>query len=858
MIALSMAAPLTLPITDPVLIVAIAGAIFLLAPLLMQRFGVPGLIGIILSGTIVGPNGLNILARDQTIVLLGTVGLLYLMFMAGTEIDLHGFKRYRNRSLIFGSLTFLIPQISGTAIFLMLGFSWPAAILIASMFASHTLVSYPIAMRFGIAKNQAVTTAVGGTIITDTAALLVLAVVAASTRGALDASFWIQLVVFLAIYVVLVWFGLPRLGRWFFRREKTGGISEYLFIFTALFAGAYMAEVAGVEAIVGAFLVGLALNRLIPEQSLLNNRIHFIGESIFIPFFLLSVGMLVDVRVLAADVRAWEVMLAMTITVILSKWIAAKAAERIFGYSREEGWTIFGLSVPQAAATLAATLIGVEVGLFDDAVLNGAVMMILVTCLLGPWVTERYGREVALQEEQRPYDPSEAPQRILVPMAKPATAEDLMNLALLIREPDSPEAVYPMTVVPADADRSSEFVATAEKMLSHAVTHAAGAGVPVVPLTRVDHNFANGIARGIAENRASTVIIGWDGSRSARRGIFGSVLDQLLEQTRQQVLVTKVGHPLNTTERIIVLVPQGADHVPGFLGSLRTIKQMANRLGARIHGYSVRAPARIYQAHFDSVKPEAPTTVERASGWGDAVQLLAEDLQRDDLVVVLSSRRGTIAWDPALERLPAKLADLVPESFIMMYPSETLPSTGGPTAAGELPRTLSPDRVRLNLTSSDYRGALRELLGTQFESEPQRLREIEAAVARSVKAFAPELQPGVIVPHARIPDLSRTLVFLGTSREGIEFPHAAEPARLIFIVLTPEDQPQEHLSRLAEIARLVSDPDEVERLVQAESTDDLSPREAQDRLSISSRPDEPGALAAPGGVVARLGEETTP
>jgi len=836
-IILTLAVQMALPITDPVLIVAIAGAIFLLAPLLMQRFGVPGLIGIILSGAVVGPNGLNLLARDQTIVLLGTVGLLYLMFMAGTEIDLHGFKRYRNRSLIFGSLTFLIPQLAGTAVFLLvLGFSWPAAILIASMFASHTLVSYPIAMRFGIAKNQAVTTAVGGTIITDTAALLVLAVVAASTRGTLDAAFWIQLVVFLALYVVVVWFGLPRLGRWFFRREKSGGISEYLFVFTALFAGAYLAEVAGVEAIVGAFLVGLALNRLIPEQSLLNNRIHFIGESIFIPFFLLSVGMLVDVRVLAGDVLAWQVMLGMTITVMVTKLLAAKMSERIFGYSREEGWTMFGLSVPQAAATLAATLIGIEVGLFDDAVLNGAVMMILVTCLLGPWVTERFGRAVALQEEQRPYDPSEAPQRILVPMAKPATAEDLMNLALLIRAPDSPEPVYPLTVVPADEDRSGEFVATAEKMLSHAVTYASGAGVPVVPLTRVDHNFANGIARGIAENRASTVIIGWDGNRSNRRGIFGSVLDQLLEQTKQQVLVTKVGHPFSTTERIVVLVPQGADHTVGFLESVRTLKQMANRLGATILGYTVGAPTRIYQAHFDSVKPEAPTTLERASGWRDVIEMLTDELRPDDLVVVLSSRRGTIAWDPVLERLPAQLADLVPESFIIMYPSEVRPA-GGVAAEGALPRTLTQERVRLRVRSSDYRAVLRELLETEFASDPERVVRVERALVRSLGAFTPELQPGVIVPHARLPDLDETVVFLGTSDEGIDFPGATAPAHLVFIVLTPTDQSQEHLARLAEIGRLISDPDEVQRIRAAESLGDLWPAESTDRLSISSRPD---------------------
>jgi Kef-type K+ transport system membrane component KefB/nucleotide-binding universal stress UspA family protein len=660
----------SLPITDPVLIVAVAAAIFLITPILSERLRVPGMVGVIVAGALVGPNGLNLLQRDQTIVLLGTVGLLYLMFMAGAEIDLQGFRRYRSRSIGFGALTFFLPQTLGTGVGLLLGYSLVTSILLASMFASHTLVSYPIALRYGIARNQAVTTAVGGTIITDTAALLVLAVIAASTRGELDAVFWSRLVIFLTMYLIAVWYGLPWLGRWFFRRERTGGIAEYLFVFTALFAGAYLADVAGVEAIIGAFLVGLALNRLIPEQSLLTNRIRFVGEAIFIPFFLLSIGMLVDPRVLAGDMRVWQVMIAMTLTVVGTKLLAAKLAQRLFGYSRAEGWTIFGLSVPQAAATLAATLIGIEVGLFDEAVLNGAVMMILITCIAGPWAVERFGRTVALQEAHRPYDPADAPERILVPMANPATAVDLMDLALIIRAPGSAEAVYPLTVVPAEEGRSSEFVANAERMLSHAVSHAAGADVPVVPLTRVDYNFANGIARGMAESRASMLIIGWDGKQSHRRGMFGSVLDQLLEQTRQQVLVAKVGHPLNTVERVTLLIPLGADHMAGFHQSIQTVKQLASRLSAEIVAYTVGAPADLYLQYLRAAPPAVPVTAQKLDSWNAAFRALSENLRRDDLVVVLSARRGALAWDPALDRLPGHLAALVPESFILLYPSE--------------------------------------------------------------------------------------------------------------------------------------------------------------------------------------------
>jgi Kef-type K+ transport system membrane component KefB/mannitol/fructose-specific phosphotransferase system IIA component (Ntr-type)/nucleotide-binding universal stress UspA family protein len=818
---IALAAPLSLPITDPVLIVAISALIFLLAPMLMQPLRLPGLIGLILAGAIVGPNALNLLARSNTIILLGTVGLLYLMFMAGIEIDLNEFKRYRRRGAIFGGITFLLPQGLGTGVMLALGYDLPTSILIASMFASHTLVAYPIAMRFGIGKNQAVTTTVGGTIITDTAALLVLGVIAASTEGALDAAFWVRLVVGLSIYTVAVWFGLPRLARWFFRSEASGAVAEYVFVFAALFTGSFLAEVAGVEAIVGAFLVGLALNRLIPEQSLLANRIHFIGEAIFIPFFLLSVGMLVDARVLLGGVRAWEVMIAMTLTVTATKWLAAWTSGRIFGYSREEWWTMFGLSVPQAAATLAAALIGVQIGLFDDAILNGTILMILVTVIIGPWVVEKYGRRLALAEEKRPYEPSQAPQRVLVPMANPATAEALLDLALAIREPDSREPIYPLTVVADDPERAQEHIALAEKMLSHAVAYASGAGVPVTPVTRVDHNFANGIARGATETRSSVLIIGWDARRTTRHLIFGTVLDQLLEQSRQHVIVAKLGHPLNTTQRLLLLIPAGSDRIPGFFEAVRAIKLMANRLGAGIEGYVVAGPAHVYEAHFASAKPDAPVRLKRLLGWTAIRERLRTEVRADDLVVLLSARRGAISWHPALARLPAILADLAPESFLVLYPSEAEDGQRRNAGRPPMPVALAPENVVVGIPRIDFRRAISILLGTAFKGDRKRLRQLTVRLVQHEEEFTTEIQTGVVVPHLRVRDLAKSMIFLGISPDGIEFPHAEAPAHLVFIVLTPEEPPQEHLRQLAEVARLVSDPSRVATLREARSQQDV-------------------------------------
>jgi Kef-type K+ transport system membrane component KefB/nucleotide-binding universal stress UspA family protein len=800
-----------------VLIVAVAMAIFLAAPIVMRRVGLPGMIGLILAGAIFGPNALNLLARDQTIVLLGTVGLLYLIFLAGIEIDLHGFRRYRSRSLTFGAVSYLLPQSLGFGVGLLLGYPVAAAVLLGSMFGSHTLLAYPIAIRFGIAKNRAVTTTVGGTIVTDTTALLVLAVVAASTQGTLDARFWATLAISLVVYATLIWFGLPRAGRWFFRNEQISGSAEYIFVLTALFGGAYLASVAGLQPIVGAFLTGLALNRLIPEGAALTNRLHFFGESFFIPFFLLSVGMLVDVRVLVSGPAVWAVMIGMTVTVTVTKALAALLSARLYGYSRAEGWTMYGLSVPQAAATLAATLIGVEIGIFDDAILNGAVLMILVTCTIGPAVLDRFGRQVALADEQRPLQTGDLPQRILVPMANPKTATALLDLALVIREPNSHEAVYPLMVVPGELGRSAEHVALAEKMLGEATAYVTGSAVPVITVTRVEHNFAKGIARAIEETRTTTVVIGWDGRPSLRRGVFGSVLDQLLDRTRQEVLVAKLGHPLNTTERIVVLIARGSDHVPGFFESVRSIKLMASRLSAQVHAYTIGTSAESYERHFEAVRPDTPLEVTRFDRWPDALSALAEALRPSDLVVVLSGRRGALSWHPELERLPGQLAAMVPESFVMIYPAErSAPDSERHVLPPE--GSIVPERVVFDC-SPRLEEALDALLATHFA--PPDVRGVRSALLRDWPRTMTELREGAVVLHTPVGGIEDPITFLACCGEGIELPGVETPARLLFVLLSTLDGSDEHLRHLQEITGVVGDPARVAELEDAKKPGDV-------------------------------------
>lgn len=809
---------LSQPIDNPVAVFAILMGVFLLVPLVAARLRVPAIVALILAGALLGENALAVLERDRAMVLLGTVGLLYIMFLAGLEIDLERFARYRNHSLVFGALTFFVPQVVGTVLaYALLGFGFAAAVLLASMFASHTLVSYPIASRLGITKDDAVTTTIGGTLITDTAALLVLAVVTKSHQGDLDAGFWVRLVVSLAIYVAAVLKGLPALGRWFFRNVPSEGGRDFCFVLGAVFAAAFLAEVAGVEPIIGAFLAGLSLNRLIPEHGPLMSRIHFMGEALFIPMFLVSVGMLVDARVLAGDARALTVAGFMVVAVIATKLVAADATRRLLGYTREQGLLIFGLSVNQAAATLAAVFVGYRIGLFDEAVLNGAVLMILASCLIGPWATERYGRLVAQAAEAATYDPGPAPPRILVPLSNPATAEALMDLALLLRDPRAHDPIFPLAVSREDA---AAQVAAAERMLGRAVVHAAAAGVPVVPIVRVDENVAIGISRALLERRIATVILGWNGAVSAEQRIFGSVFDQLLHRSQQQVVVARFGHvALNTTERVLFAVPPYADREPGFEATARTVKGLAARVGARLEVLAVEATT----TRLRGLLEQAPPTGLAARwlplrAWGELEAALAGVVRGpDDILVLVSARQGRRSWSPGLDRLPRRLSEAFPAAnLLVVYPPESEVVQAAPTSSeAELPFTslLAPDRIVLDV-AAEGPALLRALLEPLVRARPQvGAALVEEALASDRAAVEPT--PGLAILHRHVQHVTSPTVFVGVSPAGLTLPGATQPVHVVVLLLSPEGEPEAHLRALATIAHTLGAPDVVPRLREA-------------------------------------------
>lgn len=822
-----LAVEFSLPFTDPIMVFGLAMIVFLTVPLLLARYRIPGIIGIILVGALIGPNALHLLQRGETIQLLGQVGLVYLMFVAGLEINLNQFIDNKDRSITFGLLSFLIPQIVGTlAGVYLLGFSVPAALLFASVFASHTLLAYPVVNRLGIVKNESVMAAIGGTILTDTLALLVLAVVIAMEAGALSWSFWVILAGGLALFFVGTWILVPRLGRWFFRNVSEESYYEFLFVMAVLFVCSYLAEVVGVEAIVGAFLAGLVLNRLIPGSGTLMNRIEFVGNALFIPFFLLSVGMLVDFRVLVEGPQTLLVAGALIVLVFVTKLVASWATAQWYHYTFDEMMSMFGLSVGQAAAALAIVLIGYDAGLFGEAVLNATVLMILATAVLSPWLVERYGRQVALQEEERPYEPSSAPQRILIPLSNPETAEALVDLAILMRAPVSDQPIYPATVV-RDGLETEARVAEGEKLLGHAVVHAAAADVPVVPITRIDYNIAHGIMRAIKEERISTVIIGWGGHSSARRVIFGSVLDQLLDETEEMVIVSKIERPLNTHRRVLVAVPPLAEREPGFGAALRALKTFASQTGEELIVLAAESSTDTVMGFVQQIDPEVPFEVHELPRWAGLAEALDTLAAPVDLIVLISERKGSLAWRPSLDRLPGILAQRFDEnSLLTIYmserPVEALPTYRGVVGDRRLlVRTIPEGGVVLGLDEAEG-NVLEHVLERALRERPESVVRIASLLAGSNSEYAPEVMPGVALYHAHTDRVNETLLLVGISREGVQLPSTSQPVYVVLVLLGSRRLDSEaYLRRLTAAADVVHTPEMVEALRTCETPEDV-------------------------------------
>ncbi|MBE8726521.1 cation:proton antiporter [Flavobacterium hungaricum] len=665
---------ITLPIDDPLLKFLIELIIILCIPLLLNKIKVPHLLGLIIAGAVIGPNGFNVLSRDSSVVVTGTTGLLYIMFLAGLEIDMGDFKKNKWKSITFSIYTFAAPFIMGfVGGYYILHFSILTSILFASLFSSHTLIVYPMVSGMGIAKNLSVNITVGGTMITDVLSLLVLAVVVGMSQGEVGAAFWIKLSVSMVLFTSIVLLLFPIIARWFFKNVEDK-ISQYIFVIVMIYLAALLAELAGIEAIIGAFFAGLALNRLIPHTSSLMNRVEFVGNAIFIPFFLISVGMLIDFK---AFFKSWETLGVASIMLVASiggKYIAAMLTKKTFRLTNDEGQLIFGLSAASAAATLASVMVGyniiiseTETGepirLLNEHVLNGSILLILISCTISSFVSMASAQRIAeADKDDTVSGKNEDDEKILLAVNHEATVEKMVNLGLMVKT-NANKNLFAINIINDEANESSEK--NAEKILGAASQMAAGADVKLKAITRHDNDVVNGISNVIKEQGITDLIIGLEGQKGFSPSFIYNLYNGYLHNKNINVLVYHGVQPLSTIKRYVVLIPSNAEKDAGFFHSMLRIWNIGRNSGAKMSFFGNDKTLEILIRIAKNANLEAEFNT--ISSWSEAVQK-AYSLKEDEGLIVMMADRGMYSYFPQMREVPELLNKELNNNYLLIYP----------------------------------------------------------------------------------------------------------------------------------------------------------------------------------------------
>jgi Kef-type K+ transport system membrane component KefB/nucleotide-binding universal stress UspA family protein len=661
------------PLQNPVLVFSIILFIILIAPIILKRLNIPSIIGLIISGVVIGPNAFNIIEKNEAVNLFATIGLLYIMFIAGLELDMNDFKKNSNKSLTFGLLTFIIPIAIGYPVLrYLLDYDVNASFLTACMFATHTLVAYPIVSKLGVAKNQAVAVSVGGTILTDTAVLLILAVIVSNSEGNLDAGFLIRLGISLTCFGIIMFFIIPPFARWFFNRLESEHHSHYIFVLSIVFFAAFLSQVAGVEPIIGAFMAGLALNKLIPHSSALMNRIEFIGNSLFIPFFLISVGMIVDLRVLMNGYQAWIIAGSLTIVALIGKWLAAFFTQKIFNYSNDQRQLIFGLSSAHAAATLAIILVGFNTKILDENILNGTIILILVTCIVASFVAERASKSI-IANSNNDLDHSDIQyelmtEHILLPIEENENIDKVLELALTIKNKKSVQPISVLSVI--DYDEEAEINIIKEKRrLETLILDAAAVETRVNYISTIDHNSGSGIARTSREIMANLIVMPWPASQTIVDKFLGEKIESIINYTDKTLFVCSIKEQLIYYNKIVLALPPMAERENGF-------KQCMNKLFFLAKNLNLRISCFCNQATYDEIINfdnylgfNIKLSHTEFTDWEDFL-IVARDVKEIDLLVVMSARKGSVSYSTLLDNVPTKMEKHFPTNKILMYPQQ--------------------------------------------------------------------------------------------------------------------------------------------------------------------------------------------
>lgn len=663
-------------ITQPIPIFFTVMAIILLAPLLLGRLKIPNVISLIIAGVAVGPHGFNLLARDMSFEIFGQVGLLYLMFLAGIEIDMYHLKKNISKGLVFGAYTFLIPLVAGAAA-AMVCFDVPllTGALLGSMFAAHTLIAYPIVSRFGLTKTRPVVIAIAGTIVAVLGSLIVLAgVLGVEREGSIRSLF--PILVSLVVFCIAVIYTYPRITRWFFKNYREP-VPQFIYVLVMVFLSAAIATWIGIEGVFGAFFAGLVLNRYIPGRSPLMVRLEFVGNAIFIPYFLIGVGMLIDLHVVVAGWSTIYVAGVMTAIAMTTKWLAALATQKTFGMDSLARKIIYQLSNAHTAVALAVVTIGYGMNLFSVEILNGTVIMILVTCTVSSLGTESAATRMRLRiiEAAEESDSSGAPQsaqvpRTLVAVSNPLTAPGLVDLAILSRDPSLTGPETQLCALHVRTDHSASSREMGRRTLELAERRAAAVENVLTPIERVDNNFINGVVNTMAERDISEVFIGLHRRTGVIDTFMGDKIEQLLLATDRMLVITRLFIPVNTVTRIIVAVPPKAQYETGFRRWVEAVGLIGRQLGCRVIFHCSPDAAPLIATVLRRARIELRVEFEDMETYDDFV-IRSREVLDDDLFIVVSARRSSLSFSSDMDSVPAFLQRYFSRhNIILLYPEQ--------------------------------------------------------------------------------------------------------------------------------------------------------------------------------------------
>jgi Kef-type K+ transport system membrane component KefB len=663
-------------VTEPVQIFFIVLVIILLAPLLLNKLKIPHIIGMIVAGVIIGPYGFNILDRDSSFAIFGQVGLLYLMFLAGLEIDMFHLRLNLKRGLWFGVLTLTIPLILGvlTSVYL-LHLDWLTSLLLGSMYASHTLLAYPVAARYGITRNPAVLISIVGTIIAVIGALVILAVTVNVKRdGELDVLSLLKLFALMAVYCAGVLYAYPRITRWFFK-AYIDKVTQYVYILVMVFLSAWLSQAIGLEPVLGAFFAGIVLNRFVPSSSPLMGSIEFVGNALFIPYFLISVGMMINVRVVFNG-DTLLVALVMLSVALISKYIPALIAQKAAKLARPARGVMFGLTTAHTAVALAVVTLGHNIGMFDERILNSTVLVILITCAVAPIITGIHAARLKLVMLQREDAEEGTNARVsrrnrvnntLIPLANARTAQQLVELAVLMR---SDVGRHDMFALHVRSDNSPTARAESENALKTAQHTAAAANINITPLDRYDLNIATGILNAINERDITEVIMGLHRRQTIIDSFFGAKVEQLLKSTNKMLIITRCFAPVNTTTRIVVYVPPKAQYETGFSRWVRGISRLTRQLGCRVLWCCPKDIQPLIRGVVVYENYGIRSEFRDAEGWDDFI-LMANRVLDDDLLFVICARPSSVSFDNSMVEMPSFLQRYFNHTnLIVIYPEQ--------------------------------------------------------------------------------------------------------------------------------------------------------------------------------------------